>query len=94
MLRRPVAEPTVLTGPGFEAPALPALALDNRLVAVAIEMLLMLPLLRQSAWHPDPQALQSDLLARLRAFEAAAVARGGEASDIGPARYVLCAALD
>ena len=94
MLRRPVAEPTVLTGRGFEAPALPALALDNRLVAVAIEMLLMLPLLRQSAWHPDPQALQSDLLARLRAFEAAAVARGGEASDIGPARYVLCAALD
>ena len=94
VLRRPVAEPTVLTGPGFEAPALPPLPLDNRLVAVAIEMLLMLPLLRQSAWHPDPQALQSDLLARLRAFEAAALARGGEASDIGPARYVLCAALD
>ena len=94
VLRSAVAEPRGPAGPGFELPALPPLPLDNRLVAVAIEMLLMLPLLRQSAWHPDPQALQSDLLARLRAFEGAALARGGEANDIGPARYVLCAALD
>ena len=95
VLRRPVAEPTVLTAAGFELPsAVPALPLENRLAAVAIEMLLMLPRLRQSAWHPDPSALQADLLARLRAFEAAALARGCEANDVGPARYVLCAALD
>ena len=91
-------EPTVLRErPIAPAPLLepvPELPLANRLVAVAIELLLMLPQLRQASQHPDPVGLQNDLLARLRRFEAEALRRGAEASDVGPARYILCAALD
>jgi len=100
----PMAEPTVLNpqggqpmpndSPRAERPAPPNMSLENRLVAAAIDMLLMLTALRQSASHPNPHALQADLLARLRRFEAVALARGCAAGDIGHARYVLCAALD
>jgi type VI secretion system protein ImpK len=38
--------------------------------------------------------LQGELLAKLRRLEAVALARGCDATDIGHARYMLCAALD
>ena len=104
ILQSPEAVPTLLHGPagqamgepapGADPAALPAMSLENRLVAAALDMLLMLTPLRQSPSHPDPQALQGELLAKLRRFEAVALARGCDATDIGHARYMLCAALD
>jgi len=104
LLNRAIAEPTVLGSPRRQlmrddlnsalVPGPPNLPLENRLVASAIDMLLMLTALRQSTSHPNPNALQVELLAKLRRFEAVALARGCAAADIGHARYVLCAALD
>ena len=104
LLDSPAAEPTVLnTRPDqpmrndsntAARSAPPNLSLENRLVASAIDMLLMLTALRQSASHPNPNALQAELLAKLRRFEAVALARGCAAADIRHACYVLCAALD
>jgi type VI secretion system protein ImpK len=105
VLNAPVAEPTLLNTSGGRQPmrddfkgtalaGLPKLTLENRLVAAAIDMLMMLASLRQSVSHSNPNALQAELLAKLRRFEAVALARGCAAASIGHARYVLCATLD
>jgi type VI secretion system protein ImpK len=98
-LLRELGATVPMPAPGAAPPqalpgAAPPLPIGNRLVATALDLLTLLPRLRQSAAHPDPAGLRAELLARLRGFEAAALARGAPPEAVGPARYVISAALD
>lgn len=64
------------------------------LVAAANPLLDLVPQLRASTSHPDPQALRDQLTLRIREFEARARASGVPPEQVIAARYVLCTLLD
>jgi type VI secretion system protein ImpK len=66
----------------------------NPITAAATTLLALLAQLRESAHHPDPEALFQHIGNELRQFEAAARAQGEPDDMVLAARYVLCAALD
>jgi type VI secretion system protein ImpK len=66
----------------------------NPLVAVANSLLVVIPQLRSTRHIDDPAALGNALARGIRAFAAAAAARGIAPEHISAARYVLCTALD
>ena len=89
--RRPESPAT-----GFDsaAPTADATSGLNALVAAANPLLRLVPQLRASATHPDPDALREQLVAALRTFEEQARAQGVETPKIRGATYALATVLD
>lgn len=66
----------------------------NPLLAAANSLLAVVPQLRVTLQHPDPQALRDELSRSIRTFEQAARAAGIASEKIIAARYMLCTLLD
>src|SRR5215813_482587 len=66
----------------------------NPLVAAANPILNIIPQLRASMEHPDPNALPERLAHGIRDFEARARAAGAPTEKIIAARYALCTLID
>jgi type VI secretion system protein ImpK len=66
----------------------------NPLVALANEVLALVPPLRATARHPDPGALKEQLSQAIRDFERRARAQGLAPERVMAARYILCTVLD
>lgn len=66
----------------------------NPLLAAAGPLLTLVPQLRATAAHADPEALRAQLLERIAEFEAVAGANGVTRPQVTAARYVLCSFLD
>src|SRR5215468_1256969 len=66
----------------------------NPLVAAANPILNIIPQLRASMEHPDPNALPERLAHAIRDFEARARAAGAPTEKIIAARYALCTLID
>jgi type VI secretion system protein ImpK len=66
----------------------------NPLSAAANALLVVVPQLRTTLQHPDPQALRDELSQRIREFEGKARAAGVAPEKIIAARYMLCTLLD
>jgi len=66
----------------------------NPLVALANEVLALVPPLRNTAQHPDPAGLKEQLSYAIREFERRGRAQGIAAERLNAARYILCTALD
>ena len=82
--------------PGSQASAADIGALGglNPLVAAANPILAVVPQIRQTLRHPDPDGLRASLRAGIDAFEGAARAAGADDGAIASASYALCALLD
>lgn len=66
----------------------------NPLLAAANSLLAVVPQLRVTLQHPDPQALRDELSRNIRTFEQAARAVGIASEKIIAARYLLCTLVD
>jgi len=66
----------------------------NTLVALANDVLALVPALRATAEHPDPVALKQQLAHAIREFERRARARAIAPESVMAARYILCTVLD
>src|SRR5215813_4953793 len=66
----------------------------NPLVAAANPLLNIIPQLRASMEHPDPNALRERLAHGIRDFEARARAAGAPTEKVIAARYALCTLID
>src|SRR5512147_999942 len=66
----------------------------NPLVALANPLLAMVPQIRATLQHPDPQALRDSLARDIKEFEQRARAAGIPNEKIIAARYALCTLLD
>lgn len=66
----------------------------NPLLGAASVLLGLVGPLRQTVAHPDPAGLRTQLLERIREFEAAAAAQGVARHQVVAARYLLCTMLD
>ncbi|HET9643112.1 MAG TPA: type VI secretion system protein TssL, long form [Burkholderiaceae bacterium] len=82
------------------APAKPALDLQRRVAGIdplldaAGELLALVPQLRATTAHDNPEGLRIQLLQRIAEFEASAAASGVHRPKISAARYLLCSFLD
>lgn len=94
---RPV-EPTTRSSaarfaePTFESP--PPVSGLNALLAAANALLNVVPRLRATLQHPDPQGLQQQLAHQIKSFETNARAAGIPERTVIGARYCLCTLLD
>lgn len=66
----------------------------NPLLAAANALLVIVPQLRTTLQHPNPQALRDDLTQSIRTFEQTARLAGIASEKIIAARYMLCTLLD
>ncbi len=66
----------------------------NPLVAVANPLLNLVPTIRSSASHPDPEGLRNQLVRSIKEFEERARRTGIAPEKIVAARYLLCTLLD
>ena len=66
----------------------------NPLVTAANPLLNLIPQLRNTTQHPDPQGLRDQLVQAIKAFESRARAAGVTDQNLIAARYVLCTVLD
>jgi len=66
----------------------------NPLVALANDLLPMVPQLRRTAYHAQPAALKEQLAQAIREFERRAKAEGIPSERVLAARYILCTVLD
>lgn len=66
----------------------------NPLLGAASVLLGLVGPLRATVSHPDPASLRTQLLARVKEFEAAAAAQGVARHQVVAARYLLCTMLD
>ena len=97
--RRRDAAPTELpsappAGRQASAADLGALGGLNALVAIANPVLVVVPQIRHTLRHPDPEGLRAGLRERLDAFERDARAAGIDEEVLKGASYALCALLD
>ncbi len=86
--------PPPTRGAGFSIPQLPPRQGANKLETAAAALLSLLGRLRDTPSHPDPAALKSSIIDKIRTFERKAEELGVEKETIFWARYVLCSALD
>jgi type VI secretion system protein ImpK len=88
--------PTPRPAPAEAAPLeLPAVASGlNPLVAAANPLLDIIPQLRSSVEHPNPDGLRDRLARGVREFEATARAGGAATEKVVAARYALCTLID
>ncbi len=75
-------------------PELPAFASLNPLVQAAAPLLSAAPRLRATLRHPNPAALQAQLVESVKRFESVARAQGLPNEQVVAARYILCTLLD
>jgi type VI secretion system protein ImpK len=75
-------------------PELPAYASLNPLVQAAAPLLSAAPRLRATVRHPNPAALQAQLVESVKRFESVARAQGLPNEQVVAARYILCTLLD
>src|SRR5258706_8322960 len=66
----------------------------NPLVALANNVLSLVPQLRATLHHPDPAQLKEQIAHSIREFEKRAKAQGVAAERVLAARYILCTLLD
>jgi type VI secretion system protein ImpK len=66
----------------------------NPLVALANSVLAVVPQLRATTHHPNPQQLKEQIAHSIREFERRARAQGIAAERVMAARYVLCTLID
>jgi len=66
----------------------------NRLIAEANPLLGLVPQLRGTIQHPNPEQLRQELSRAIRDFEARARAAGIQPEHVIAARYILCTLLD
>src|SRR5262249_10271495 len=66
----------------------------NRLLAYANPPLNLVPTLRSTLSHPNPEQLRRDLSSAIREFEARARGAGISSEHVLGARYILCTLLD
>jgi len=94
--RDPAADLPPAPAPGREASAadLGALGGINPLVAAANPVLAVVPQLRHTLRHPDPEGLRAGLRRSLDEFEREARAAGIGDDALDSASYALCALLD
>ncbi|MET0068567.1 MAG: type IVB secretion system protein IcmH/DotU [Candidatus Thiodiazotropha sp.] len=85
------APPPQRSGP---APRLPTRQGANKLEIAATSLLSLLGRLRETPSHPDPAALKSSIIEKIRDFERNAQDLGVDKETIFWTRYVLCTALD
>ncbi len=94
----PVAHPTPQAASppaaGLSTPQLPPRLGTNKLETAAAALLSLLGRLRDTPSHPDPAALKSSIIEKIRVFERKAEELGVEKETIFWARYALCSALD
>ncbi len=81
-----------MDAPLMDAPAVPSGL--NPLVALANPLLNLVPSIRSSASHPDPEGLRNQLVRSIKEFEERARRAGIPAEKIVAARYLLCTLLD
>ncbi|MGN6260220.1 MAG: DotU family type VI secretion system protein [Ralstonia sp.] len=67
---------------------------SNPLVAAANPLLNLVPQIRSTVHHPNPEWLREHLVTEIRQFEARAQQAGVASEAIMAARYCLCTALD
>jgi type VI secretion system protein ImpK len=91
---RPTPPPGSTPVTGFTAPYLPPRQGANKLETAAAALLSLLGRLRDTPSHPDPAALKSSIIEKMRSFERKAEELGVEKETIFWARYALCSALD
>ncbi len=91
-----VAELPAAPSAGREATAADLAALGglNPLVAAANPVLAVVPQIRHTLRHPDPDGLRAGLRLSLDAFERDARAAGSDEATLSAAGYALCALLD
>jgi type VI secretion system protein ImpK len=75
-------------------PEMPAHASLNPLVQAAAPLLSAAPRLRATLRHPNPAALQAQLVESVKRFESVARAQGLPNEQVVAARYILCTLLD
>lgn len=98
----PPPSPAPSLDSGFLAPSRePAAPVDlsvvsgmNIVVAAANPLLTMVPRIRGSVSHPDPDGLRESLLRQLATFEQQARGKGATPEVIVVARYALCTLID
>lgn len=93
------APPAAAAAPAAAGPeanaAFPASAAGiNPLVALASNVLALVPQLQATLRHPNPAALKEQLAHEIREFERRALESGMEARRVMAARYILCTVLD
>jgi type VI secretion system protein ImpK len=66
----------------------------NRLLAIANPLLNLVPTLRSTVSHPNPEQLRRDLSRAVREFDTRARAAGIAPEHVVAARYILCTLLD
>ncbi len=76
------------------APRLPTRQGANKLEISATALLSLLGRLRETPSHPDPAALKSSIIEKIRGFERSAQDLGVDKETIFWTRYVLCTTLD
>ncbi len=88
------AMPVTAPVSGFAIPYLSPREGSNKLETAAAALLSLLGRLRDTPSHPDPVALKSSIVEKMRSFERKAEELGVEKETIFWARYALCSALD
>jgi len=91
---RPAPQASASPAPAYAAPYLPPRLGANKLETAASALLSLLGRLRDTPSHPDPAALKSGIIDKMRAFERKAEELGVEKETIFWARYALCTAID
>jgi type VI secretion system protein ImpK len=92
---RPAARPAAAPLSGEVAQDFPASSVGlNPLVALANNVLALVPQLRATTHHPDPAQLKEQIAHSIREFERRAKAEGIPAERVMAARYILCTLLD
>lgn len=87
-----VAQPRIGADVARDFPQLP-IGL-NPLLALANEILALVPALRQTVHHDDPAALKDQLAYAIREFERRARGEGVASERVNAACYILCTVLD
>lgn len=91
---RQAPQPAASPAPVYATPYLPPRLGANKLETAASALLSLLGRLRDTPSHPDPAALKSGIIDKMRAFERRAEELGVEKETIFWARYALCTAID
>lgn len=100
LMPAPGGQATVAMKRAAAPPARPGVDLQrlvagiNPLLEAAGTLLALVPQLRATVSHADPEGLRRQLLDRIAEFEALAAARGVPRPKLTAARYVLCSFLD